>query len=258
MPESVIRPDVQLLDCRATVLGSWWPKNRFRAPYWRLYWNPGRGAAISYGGRRVSLEQDRMVLIPPETQFTASCTGRPAHLYLHFLASSPYGDVAPGLYGFAADGQLRNCLTMVLANSRQNGDMRQRLMLALGLVHLSLAMVPPGAIRQASADPRIARAMEAIEKSIAAPPANAQLAQLLGMSTNAFIRFFHAKVGLSPQQYSTRKRIEHSCMQLHYSDMKLDRIAEACGFCDRYHFTRTFKRLRGIGPATFRRQLRGD
>jgi AraC-like DNA-binding protein len=51
-----------------------------------------------------------------------------------------------------------------------------------------------------------------------------------------------------------RKRIDHSCMQLHFTELKLDQVARMAGFCDRYHFSRTFKRLRGIGPAAFRKQ----
>jgi transcriptional regulator GlxA family with amidase domain len=33
----------------------------------------------------------------------------------------------------------------------------------------------------------------------------------------------------------------------------VEQIAEATGFWDRYHFSRVFKQVRGMGPAEFRR-----
>ncbi|WP_247807639.1 AraC family transcriptional regulator [Bradyrhizobium sp. 4] len=37
------------------------------------------------------------------------------------------------------------------------------------------------------------------------------------------------------------------------TDAGLDAIAERCGFCDVYHFSREFKRSTGTAPHTWRR-----
>ena len=50
------------------------------------------------------------------------------------------------------------------------------------------------------------------------------------------------------------RRIELAGVLLHNSAKKIEEIAAATGFCDRYHFSRVFKRLRGMGPAEFRRR----
>jgi transcriptional regulator GlxA family with amidase domain len=42
---------------------------------------------------------------------------------------------------------------------------------------------------------------------------------------------------------------------LHHSALSIEQIAERCGFCDRYHFSRVFQKHREMGPATFRRTL---
>ncbi|MFH1022954.1 MAG: AraC family transcriptional regulator [Planctomycetota bacterium] len=34
-------------------------------------------------------------------------------------------------------------------------------------------------------------------------------------------------------------------------------LASATGFCDRYHFSRVFRKLRGVSPARFRKRFYG-
>jgi transcriptional regulator GlxA family with amidase domain len=36
--------------------------------------------------------------------------------------------------------------------------------------------------------------------------------------------------------------------------MSVDEIAAAAGFCDRFHFSRIFKKQLGVGPARYRTQ----
>ena len=74
------------------------------------------------------------------------------------------------------------------------------------------------------------------------------------MSKNAFMRLFKAQYGLTPHTVIQRKRIEKACIMLHFSNASIEQIAEATGFCDRFHFSRTFKHIQGIAPAAFRRQ----
>ena len=52
-----------------------------------------------------------------------------------------------------------------------------------------------------------------------------------------------------------RQRVERACVLLHATGNSIEQIAEATGFCDRYHFTRVFTRLRGVSPAAFRKTL---
>ncbi len=43
---------------------------------------------------------------------------------------------------------------------------------------------------------------------------------------------------------------------LSHSEISIKDVAEATGFCDRYHFSRVFKQLRGVGPAEYRQQAK--
>ena len=72
------------------------------------------------------------------------------------------------------------------------------------------------------------------------------------MNANAFIRKFRQAVGHTPHQYLLRLRVERACEWMRRSELTMDQIAEAAGFCDRFHFSRVFKQVMGVSPAKFR------
>jgi AraC family transcriptional regulator len=69
----------------------------------------------------------------------------------------------------------------------------------------------------------------------------------------SFRRFYHATIG----ECVRRVRIEFASQQLAGTDKCLAEIALAAGFADQSHFTRTFKRLTGVTPASYRLVYRG-
>ncbi|MBT4816978.1 MAG: helix-turn-helix transcriptional regulator, partial [Lentisphaerae bacterium] len=73
------------------------------------------------------------------------------------------------------------------------------------------------------------------------------------LSVRTFLRRFHEVTGESCQDWFRRRRIQQACLLLHLTRRGIDQIAAECGFCDRHHFSRVFKELRGIPPATYRR-----
>jgi AraC-like DNA-binding protein len=76
------------------------------------------------------------------------------------------------------------------------------------------------------------------------------------MSLNSFLILFQQETGLPPQAWFRRKRLEQACKRLHFSEVSIEEIAEASGFCDRYHFSRAFKNAYAIGPAEYRQQAK--
>lgn len=78
------------------------------------------------------------------------------------------------------------------------------------------------------------------------------LARLAGCSRAQFCRRFRAATGCSPVQYVLRLRLDAARDQLTSSSTPIPDIATACGFADRYHFTRCFSARFGTGPAAWR------
>lgn len=248
-------PRLRLLLSHLTVVNSSWNQDNYSSPYWRLYWNPSSGASLHFQKRVYPLTPECPVLIPPDTPFGASASRPTRHLHMHFLAEEPLRTAQPGIYPVTHPRSVLPRLKQLLS-LHQSGTRRPRFLslLSLSIICEALATFPEKALMPTGTDPRLAKIMKAMEHNIATPLDNSALASLAGMNVNAFIRFFRQTVGTTPQDWYARRRIDRACLMLHHTDMKIDRIAQDSGFCDRYHFTRVFRQVRGLGPATYRKQ----
>lgn len=84
------------------------------------------------------------------------------------------------------------------------------------------------------------------------------LARRSGMSRNQFLRKFHQEFDTSPIQYLLELRMRHACALLEESDLTIDQIAAATGFCDSNYFLKLYKRKFGISAGKTRRKNAGS
>jgi AraC family transcriptional regulator len=80
------------------------------------------------------------------------------------------------------------------------------------------------------------------------------LAGVVRLSTSHFFRAFRRTFGESPLAYITKRRMQRAQELMLTSQASLSQIALDCGMCDQAHFSRTFRRIVGINPTTWRRQ----
>ena len=85
-----------------------------------------------------------------------------------------------------------------------------------------------------------------------------ELARLLGLSASHFCRAFKCTFGVSPRHYVLRRRIEVAQGLMLGTSEPLSSIAIRCGMCDQPHFTRSFHRIVGETPYSWRRARRGS
>jgi AraC family transcriptional regulator len=85
-----------------------------------------------------------------------------------------------------------------------------------------------------------------------------ELARLLDLSASYFCRAFKCTFGVSPRDYVLRRRIEVAQGLMLTTSEPLSAIAVRCGMCDQPHFTRSFHRIVGETPYTWRRTRGGS
>lgn len=82
------------------------------------------------------------------------------------------------------------------------------------------------------------------------------LAGIAGLSRTVFISRFKASMHQSPHQYVIQIRTKKARQQLMETDLSIVQIALNCGFSDQAHLSVIFKRIYGVPPAVFRRNVK--
>jgi len=248
-------PNIRLLRCEYASLFAQeyhWNFPHNSAPYWRLYWNNRTGAAVHTGGQCIKLTPARVILVPPNTVISTSNHGHAWQLYVHFQILTPYHTPSSEIISVPVSKFLKTIIhdiIRLLAPSAR--DPHHLALTAHALVALVFAAIMDKAIHVPNIDIRILKSLAYLEDHLEAT--NPELARAADMSPNAFCSLFTTQTGYSPHVYLCEKRIEKACLMLHFSNASIKQIAEETRFCDRYHFSRVFKRIQGIGPAAFRR-----
>lgn len=251
-------PDVPLHVslCRLARIEAWSIAS-IAATYWRCYVVTAGRAHLQYAGETVDLVPGRAFLVAPGT---AASTGHDAPFtkaYLHF-AWRPAGRVVPpGLHECAVPVAVRRALMSVAAEPG-SPDAAQMLCLTMeALARIGLAGLPISSWPACpTPGPVVAQALGIIAAEMAYPPSNLALARRLGLHPHSLVRAFVRETGESPQRASLRLRLEEAARRLEGEAHSIEAIAEACGFCDRHHFTRVFTRWR-CSPAAYRRRHLG-
>jgi AraC family transcriptional regulator len=97
------------------------------------------------------------------------------------------------------------------------------------------------------------RSKEMMRASIGSELSIAAVAAACRLTPNHFGRCFKRSTGDTPYRYLIRLRLEEAKRLMLTAQRSLAEIAQACGFGDQSHFTRTFTRNVGMSPAAWRR-----
>ncbi|KGP71868.1 response regulator transcription factor [Pontibacillus yanchengensis] len=82
-----------------------------------------------------------------------------------------------------------------------------------------------------------------------------EVSNLVDMSPSYFSMEFKQEMGISFKQYLTKKRMDKAKDLLHNPIYKTYEIAEAIGYGDYPHFTKTFKKSTGLTPTQYRKRI---
>lgn len=97
------------------------------------------------------------------------------------------------------------------------------------------------------------RVQDYLHTHLAQPIGMAELVQVAGLSPAHFSRLFRASFGMPPHQYLLQLRIGQAKLMLQSQNHSMLEVALLCGFANAQHFSRTFSKITGLSPSSFRR-----
>lgn len=96
------------------------------------------------------------------------------------------------------------------------------------------------------------RVVAFVEAHLAGEITLSQLAQLVHMSPDHFLRAFSAAVGTTPYKYVQEQRLGCAARLLADSALDVQDVARRCGYRTPSHFAQQFRRRFGVTPLVFR------
>ncbi|WP_195715268.1 AraC family transcriptional regulator [Ancylomarina sp. 16SWW S1-10-2] len=274
--------NLQLHCCRYWWLQHWEFKE-LSFPYWRIYHNSYNGAVILYDNKEYALTPDKIVIIAPNTSYssrlhdhkipdtgyalkggriTSSLSEKQLitdqcilHLFIHFNIGMPYDNVSPGIFIYELTDHLKEKLLIIKRHlNYEHTRFSFYSSLAIrSLINDLLSDLPEKNWNLITKNHRILEVLSYVENNIENELNNTILAEQARLATNAFTRLFTEEIGISPQKYVKKKRIDQACILLHHSNMSIDEVAIKTGFADRYHFSRIFKQMVDLSPAKYKK-----
>lgn len=250
-------PDIKIMRCDYRYGITMWDHRNIFNSYWCLYWNNTAGAIISTSDFEHQLKPTEFCLIAPETLFSTKLKLPFNHFFLHFTAGVPFDQIKSKIYFFSADEIVMKQIEMIrslIPSQAVLGSVHLGLLAHSVICSMLLKIKDSEFKRLKRCSPLIEDALDTLNKKTSTIVPNEELAANAGMSVNGFIRLFAKELGITPQKYSRRKRIEKASILLHLTNKSLDDIATETGFLDRYHFSRAFKETTNYSPAEFRKR----
>lgn len=161
----------------------------------------------------------------------------------------------------ASHPQLRRALLAFHASIEQRATQLEReslLVRCLELAFRQCAERAPPPPRVTACLPSVLRAREYIEEHLTEPVRLDELVAAAGAPSRfQLVRSFAATTGLPPHAYQIQRRINLARQLLAHGLAPAD-IAVRLGFVDQSHFSRHFKRVVAVPPATYQRAVCTD
>ncbi len=119
---------------------------------------------------------------------------------------------------------------------------------------LAHAERPPPSVNAKDEPAAVMRARDYLRDRIGNPVSLDELAAAAGLARFRLIRAFQRRFGLPPHAYQLQLKIERARTLLR-TGLSAALVARELGFCDQSHFTRHFKRILGVTPGEYAKNL---
>jgi AraC-like DNA-binding protein len=141
---------------------------------------------------------------------------------------------------------------------RDGAVVRERLLAACtvdGILRALETIMHERVVRTLAVDPIVGYAMDALEGG--APVA--AVVDRVGMTAGGFIRYFSARVGLTPKRYARVRRFRRVLEAIDGGrGVDWARVAASAGYFDQAHMIHDFRAFAGVSPTAYRPRAPGD
>jgi AraC-like DNA-binding protein len=237
-----------------------------RHEYFQLIYILDGTGTVTFRDREIPLGEDRIVALPPgeehaiaadrneplKTLDTKFSVGDPILFRSLSALASPIDD---------PNHRVRNVLErMRIEGMKQQPWFRElcNALLIQGLIALlrgtGMDVLPFGGLPIQNEDTAVTRAKSFIDTHYAENLSVRDIASAVGYSPEYLTKRFGQSIGISLHAYLMRYRIERAKEMLKYEEASVKEVTFLTGFKTVHHFTRTFKEIEGIPPATWRDQ----
>ncbi|HEY8500909.1 MAG TPA: AraC family transcriptional regulator [Clostridia bacterium] len=175
-----------------------------------------------------------------------------------YLRKAGFSKESP-VFRYDNDEKLLDCLNSMISCARLSTP--SELML-LGYLYIFLSLLIDNSRREADQDPSaenqdkyIRRAIEFISKNYSGEISIQEIALRLGFDRSYLYTIFKKHLNMSPQDFLIRFRIDRAVELMENTSLSIGDISRSVGYDDPLHFSKIFKRKKGISPSLFRKQL---
>lgn len=222
----------------------------------------GRGRFGTHGGECFAEPGDTM-LIRPHTLHDYGVEPALQHWrieWAHFfprpdwLVLLDWPEIAPGLCRVRSTGDIEQRIIGALRQTAQfcRSGMRRHGLFAMNSLEAALLWCGTQNPAASRVDDRVLRVIEHVDRHLAEPLDVAELAQVARLSVSRFTRLFAGNLGVSPQRYVERQRLDQARQLLDLTARPVNTIAKEVGYADPLYFSARFKRRTGLSPTAYR------
>lgn len=239
----------------------WWKEYGFTPDFYKFYYLTDGDCYLEAAGQIYHAKAGDLCLLPAgvEQSYYLSDSQQMKKYWCHFSAAIGERQmsevITTPVVVSVSDGEKIERLFQQLIFHYESGEplgvLQQRALL-LALLYEYFSECDEITVRSSVYSKEFSCVMDYIDAHYDENMKVEDLASLIHLQPNYFIKYFKKNFGDSPMKYVNKLRIEKAKELLKQSTIPVAEIARRVGIEDSYYFSRLFKKYAGVSPKSYR------